>query len=209
MKKYIICLLLTLFPAIALCESIRLDRSTLLDFQVPEKWSRAMSPPLIIIEEMAEHIGHEAAEKGHSPTKSQLLEIAEKRLQANEVILFNENSRAHITIDFSRIGQGEKPPGKASIKLSAKYAGESLKNEEGVLDLDGRISEARIEGAWYAYRYDASYLHHDKKMFFSGIIGFSAPYWFYFYYLDYLEDPADLEKANSIFDSIVIRKGTQ
>jgi hypothetical protein len=188
----------------ASAEIIKISETTSLQLVVPSGWLLAYEPPQKLLEEIAEHISHEATEKGQSPSQEQLLSAAKKRLAANEIILFNPDTLAYLTLDFSHLKQGERAPGKKSIKLSAKYAGESLEQEEGVSQLTGDSREFSVAGAWYAYRYDADYQHHDEKMAFSGVIGFSAPYWFFFYYTDFLQDPMDKIRSEQVLTSLQI-----
>jgi len=207
MKRSIILLISAFFfCSVASAEEIEISPTTSLQFSVPTGWLLADKPPMNLLEEMAEHISHEAAAKGHSPSKDQLLSAARKRLAENEVILYNPKTISHLTLDFSPLRQGERAPSEKSIKLSAKYAGESLEQEEGVSQHSGKTYETSVDGAWYAYRYDASYLHHDEKMAFSGVIGFKEPYWFFFYYTDYMQDPADRERLEQVLKSIKIIK---
>lgn len=205
MKK-LICsiIIIALFPTLALAETVQITETSSLIFELPDGWQLTTEPPQALVAEMAEHIGHEAAEKGYSPTQAQLMAAAIKRLKANEVLLYNPESTAFITLDMSHLRQGERPPSKKSIKLSAKYAGQSLEQEEGVSQLQDTSNETTINGAWYAYRYDADFLQHDKNKHFSGIIGFSAPHWFFFYATDYLKDSNDRQKIEKIFESIRI-----
>jgi hypothetical protein len=205
-KLICLCIILLTLPFVASAETFQISEQVSLNFAVPDGWKWVKTPPQELLEEMAEHIGHEAEEKGYSPSQGQLLDAARKRLKANEVLLYNHQSKAHMSLDLSRLRQGEKAPSKKSIKLSAKGAGESLEQEEGVTKHQGKSKEFKVDGAWYAYRYDADYMHHDEKMRFSGVIGFSSPYWFYFYYTDHLNDPDDRTKADQIFQSIRIVK---
>lgn len=190
----------------AAAETIEISPTTRVQFAVPSGWVLAAEPPQKLLEELAEHISHEAAAKGHSPSSAQLLEAARARLSANKVLLYNAVTLAYMTLDFSPLGQGERAPGRKSLELSAKYAGESLEQEEGVSQLTGEISEVSVAGAWSAYRYAANYLHHEEKMAFSGVIGFSAPYWFFFYYTDYQQDPLDKNRAEQLLASLKIIK---
>lgn len=207
MSKVLVLIALSLMYCLnAAAETIEISATTSVQFVVPSGWLLAAEPPQKLLEELAEHISHEAAAKGHSPSPAQLLEAARGRLLVNEVLLYNADTLAYMTLDFSPLGQGERAPGKKSLELSAKYAGESLEQEEGVSQLTGEITEVSVAGAWSAYRYDADYLHHEEKMAFSGVIGFSAPYWFFFYYTDYLQDPLDKNRAEQLLASLKIIK---
>lgn len=203
-RVLIIILIIYLSPLLSFAETVQIAEKTALHFEVPPDWRWSNTPPQSVLAEVAEHIGHEAAAKGQAPSQKQLLAAAQTRLAANEVFLYNPQSSAYMTLDLSPLHQGERPPGKETIELSARYAGQSLEQEEGVEKLQGQTSEYSIVGAWYAYRYNANYLHHDHKMYFSGVIGFSSPYWFFFYFTDYQNDAADKQKAEQLFESIRI-----
>jgi len=206
MKMGLFLFLLIFLPTFNYAESLQVSAEVKLSFRIPEGWVRAEDPPVVLLEEMAEHIAGEASEKGYSPDRTQLLNAARKRLAANEVLLFNPKSRAYLTIDFSHLNQGEQTPGKELIRLSAKYAGDSLEHEGGVSHLKGSIREISIAGGGYSYRYDADYLLHDEPRHFSGIIGFVSPYWYFIYYTDLLTDPRDEERSEQLFKSLRMEK---
>ncbi len=208
MRKALALLLsLALFPALSIAETVHISNLTSIVFDIPQGWVKASEPPEPLLEILAEHIGHETLEKtGTLPGQEQLIEAAEKRMASNEVIIYNPQTNAHMTLDFSMLRAGEKAPSKKAIKLSAEYAGQSLEQEEGVTGLQGESQETTVSGAWYAYRYDAGYRHHEEEMHFSGVIGFISPYWFYFYFTDFKKDPGDQEKAEQLLNSINIVK---
>ena len=193
-----------LYALNAQAENLEITGSISLDLRVPEGWQLADKTPQKLLEIMAEHIRHDAEEKGYVPSEEQLLTAAEKRLSANEALLYNPETLAHMSLDFSPLRQGERAPSEKSVRLSAKYAGESLEQEEGVSELAGKVQKFPVEGAWYAYRYDANYLHHDEKTAFSGIIGFITNNWFYFYYTDYQKDPEDRKRAEEMLKELKI-----
>jgi hypothetical protein len=202
-KCYFLFILFCL-PLLAHAETVRVSDGTTLRFDIPAGWELTTEPPAFLLEEMAEHLSHDAAEKGYSPGKEQLLEAARKRLAANEVLLFNPVSKSYLTLDLSHMSQGERPPSIKTIKLSAKYAGESLEHEEGVSNLKSTTGEVAIAGGGTAYRYAADYLLHDDPRHFSGIIGFVSPYWYFFYYTDFLKDPEDKQRAERLINSLKI-----
>jgi len=204
MKKWLLLLGFFLLPALACAQSVQISDRTTLSFDIPAGWESAREPPANLVEELARHIAHEAAEKGHSPDKEQLLRTARKRFSANEALLFNPISKSYMLLDLSRLRQGERAPDETTIRLSAKYAGESLDHEEGVSKFSSASREATIAGGSYSYRYDADYLQHGKPMHFSGIIGFASPYWYFFYFTDYLGDPEDRNRAEQVFRSLKI-----
>lgn len=184
--------------------SIDISKTLTVHFDIPGGWVSNQDPPQFLVDDMAEHVKHDAELKGQHPSKEQVQQIARKRFADNEALLFNPKSHAFMSLDFSRLRQGEHPPSHNSIKMSATYAGESLSGEEGVTDATIKISDTEIMGAWYAQRFDASYKHHEQPMVFTGIVGFVSPYWFYFYFTDYLADQQDRKAAETILKSIRI-----
>lgn len=194
--------LVLIFCSHAGAEAVDISSNLRLYFTVPDGWVSDSDPPQFLVEEMAEHIEHDAESKGQHPTSEQLQRAARQRFKDNEVLVYNPRTHSFMTLDFSRLRQGERPPSQNSIELSARYAGESLGNEEGVSKLSTRTSSANVAGAWYAHRLDASYRHHDKPMVFVGIVGFSTPFWFYFYYTDYQADDRDRDSAEMLLKSI-------
>ena len=196
--------LLFFFTSPLSAETVDISSNLKVHFEVPSGWVSNPKPPQYLVDEMAEHISHDAAAKGRYPSKDQVQKIALERFGENEALLFNPQSHAYISLDFSPLRQGERPPSQQSITLSARYAGESLGQDEGVTDITTEDSNAEIFGAWYAQRFDSRYKHHDQAMAFTGIVGFASPYWFYFYYTDYLKDPMDRKAVEKILKSIRI-----
>ncbi|HKJ05405.1 MAG TPA: hypothetical protein VJ974_07410 [Geopsychrobacteraceae bacterium] len=205
MKTFLLCLFFTLFTISPLfAETVDISSKLKLHFDIPDTWVSDLEPPQALVDIMAEHIGHDAAQKGRHPSQGELQQLARKRFAENEALLFNPESHAFLSLDFSPLRQGERAPSHKSIKLSARYAGESLSNEEGVSDLTTTESDIEIDGAWYSHRFDATYKHHDNPISFTGIVGFASPYWFYFYYTDYLRDSRDREALEKIIRSLKI-----
>jgi hypothetical protein len=207
MKPFALFTVLLLFVASPLsAETVTISSKLRVHFEVPPGWVSNPDPPQFLVDEMAEHIEHDAAQKGRHPSRDQLQKAARARFASNEALLFNPHSHAFMSLDFSPLSQGERAPSDKTIKLSARYAGESLGQEEGVTELTTQPSQVAVAGAWYAQRFDSRYKHHDKPMAFTGIVGFVSPYWFYFYYTDYLENRQDRESAEKILQSIRIEK---
>lgn len=188
-------------PAVA--ETFSLDTGPTLEMSLPdEQWMTSVDPPDFLIDETAEHLEHELLAQGKRFNKDQLDDLAKKRLSANELFVFNADSGAVLTIDFSPLKPDEKAPSRSSIAASARYAGQSLEEEEGAADVKYEVSRTEVAGARHSYRVDASYRHHDESMKFVGIVGFRPPYWFFFYYQDFLRNPDDFADMNRILDSI-------
>ena len=161
---------------------------------------------MALVEEMAEHIAHEAEAQGASPSREQILDVARKRLAANEAILYHDASGAHLYIDFSALDPGQKPPSSKTLRNSAKYAAQSLVGEEGVSDVDWEVSAIKVQGAREAFLLAADYRHHDDPVRFLGVIGFAgSDQWFFFYYTDYLRAPGTFGQMQDILDQAVIR----
>ena len=135
---------------------------------------------------------------------AQIREATEKRLNINELFIFNPASHARLVVDFSALREGESPPSQKTIATSAEYAGQGLINEEGVTNVRYKTSKFRLSGAARACRLDAEFNHHNEPFKLVGIVGFVQPYWFYFYYTDPLKDPADLGSMEKLMDSFIL-----
>jgi len=194
--------LLTL-PLSLPAETLQLVPGLALKVELPgDRWTISREAPAFLVEETAEHLGHELEAQGKKPDSAALQAAARKRLAANEAYIFNPASGAYLTIDFSPLREGEKAPGKKAIATSAKYAGEGLVDEEGATEVQQKSSRSEVRGAEVAYRVDASFLMHDEPCKFVGIIGFRSPYWFYLYYTDPLRDAGDIEEMEQILRTL-------
>ncbi len=198
-------LLLVLVPGFLQAQTFQLAPGFTLDVSVPEgRWRISQTPPELLVEETAEHLEHEMAEKGQQVDPERLRDHARERLGANELFIFNPESGSNLMVDVSALGEGEAAPSKRAIQTSARYAGESLSSEEGVSNVTSEVNRVRLEGVRAAFRLDASYLQHEEPRTFVGIIGFADPYWVFIYYTDHRTDSADLPEAEEIFRSMRI-----
>jgi hypothetical protein len=169
-------------------------------------WLVTSEAPDYLVEEFAHHIEHELAEKGQTRTHEEVVAVVHKRLASNELYIYKESSRAWIAIDFSALQEGEKVPGRQAVYNSARYAADSLSGEEGVSDVQHTVSSVSVYGADTAFRLDAAFASHGEPRKFSGIIGFANPYWFYVYYTDELNDPADFSDIDKLLDSLTLSR---
>lgn len=96
-----------------------------------ERWKISKYAPEFLIEEMAEHLGHELEDAHPEITPLQVMEATEKRLNVNELFIFNPQSHARLVIDFSALREGESQPSRKTIAASADLAGRGLSNVEG------------------------------------------------------------------------------
>ena len=169
-----------------------------------DRWVISKKAPEFLFADMAEHLGHELEDKHPNITSAQVRETTEKRLNVNELFIFNPHSHARLVIDFSALREGEGSPSDKTIATSAEYAGQGLINEEGVTNVVHTTSKFRFSGAERACRLDAEFKHHHEPFKLVGIVGFVQPYWFYFYYTDPLVDPADLVSMEKLIKSFIL-----
>lgn len=200
----VIILLLTV-PGLAAAESISVGDKLLLDLTLPEGWTIHTKAPTALLDEIAEHVEHEAEAAGAQPTRERIYEIAEKRLGANEAIVYHAASGAHLDIDFSPLEADEKAPSDKALKLSAEYASQSLEGDEGVSAVRSQVEPAEVTGARAAFRLTADYKHHEHEMKFLGLIGFAADHWFYLYYTDPQKVEQTYAEMQAIMTSARIR----
>jgi hypothetical protein len=190
-------------------ETIRIGPGMVMELTLPgARWTITPQAPHFLLEETAEHLEHELAGQGKQLDSAKLKAAAAKRLSVNEAFVYNSESGAVLTIDFSPLREGEDPPGRKTVAASARYAGESLAGEEGYGEVDWESGKTRVEGARHAYRVDARYRYHGEPAAFVGVIGFARPYWFFFYYTDPLKDPRDAVEMGTILESVVLRVET-
>ncbi|WP_291316309.1 hypothetical protein [Desulfuromonas sp.] len=169
-----------------------------------DRWVVAESAPDFLVADRAEHLEHDLVKQGKSATSEQIAEMASKRLAGSEVFIFNPSTQARLEIDFSALGPGEAFPSAGAVSRSARFAAESLEGEEGIEEVDVRTGRTKVYGSEVAYRLDAGYRAHGEDTRFVGVIGFAAPYWFYFYYTDSLRDPLDREEMEGILRSLTV-----
>ena len=186
-------------------DTIDVGKGLVMEIPVQEGWAIFLEAPPALLEETAEHISHEAKAQGASPGKEKTLELARKRLSANEAILYHGSSGAHLDIDFSPLDAGQKPPSTDTLRKSANYAVESLKGEEDVSDVVWEVLPMQIEGAENAVVLSASYRQHAQSVRFLGVIGFADPQWFFLYYTDRGKEAGTFDAMQQMLDAVVIR----
>jgi hypothetical protein len=200
-------LVLLLVPAPVPAESLSIGPDLVLEFTAPSaRWVLTREAPAFLLEETAEHLGHELAEQGRTPDAGAVRQAAVKRLAANEGYLCNPASGACLVIDFSPLRQDETPPSRKAVATSARYAAEGLAEEEGVTELRQSSGKARLAGADSASRIDASFHQHGEPRRFLGIVGFRDPYWFYLYYTDTLKNADDYGEMEGVLQTLVLRR---
>ncbi len=210
MKSYLLLILvlaLQLPPLSALAQSIKIDETFFFEIELPEeKWILSQKVPESLVIETADHLGHTLAAQGKSIDEDQLLQKAAVNLSANEAFIYNPHTLATLSIDFSALGNEEEPPSQKAVRLSAEFAGEGLKVEGGIAELEFEAVNINIEGADIAYRIDANYSHHGDPIKFVGVVGFAPPYWFYLYYKDRIKDASDFSSFESMLDTVELKR---
>ncbi len=205
MRKLMLMLIMLLLPAALSAAEFELKpglRVTLPDLAAP--WVVTTEPTPALVEHLAEHLRDDAARQGRAITEEQAQAAARKRLANNELMVYNENSEAHLLISFSPIGEGEADPSKRAITRSAKYAADGV-TDEGWSDVKARHADARVKGAQYARYFEIDYTEDGEPGRFMGIVGYARPYWFWLYGNDHLKDPADRAVLQKLLREIEIR----
>lgn len=208
MKKFLflLCVMVWL-PLTAMAETAQVMPGLALEFSLPsDRWTLSKRAPEFLVEELAGRLGEGMLKKARKAGITNAKDAARKMLSANELFIYNEDSGAHLDVDFSAIGADEKPPSKRTVAYSARSAGESLVGEEGLSDVTHKTKKVRVEGARNAYRLDAGFRRLGDKIRFVGVIGFTDPYWFFFYYTDHLKDQRDLNDMERILKSLKLKR---
>ncbi len=186
--------------------TVQLNPDLSLGFALPsDRWVVEQAVPEFLVEERAEHLEHELEAQGKKISRDELLQLARKRLAANELFIYNPQTKAVLEVDFSPLEKGESAPSKGTVANSARFAGDSLSQEEGVTDAVTSTEKAKVYGAMAAYRLAASYKLHDQDTQFVGVVGFAEPYWFYLYYTDPLKDARDLQEMDIILRNLLLK----
>ena len=202
MKPVLVAIALLFCGSSAAAGTLTTPAGNQLGWDLPAGWQRITEPPAALLEEIALHIGHDAAKQGKKPSQAQLLQVAAKRLAANELLLYHAQSGAWIGFDFSPLRRGELPPDKQTLELSAGYALESLQNEEEVRGIEAEQQGYPITGVAKTRRLTANYRQHDKPTAFSGLIGYLPGEWFFIYATSYPEVSEQRGAIDALFDSL-------
>ncbi len=207
MRRLVLVLLFLLVSALPLqAAEIAVGGGLVLSVDLAEGWVVHTKAPESLVEEIAEHIEHEAVAQGYDPSPEQVREAALKRLDANEAILYHAASGSHIDIDFSHLKPKEKAPALSVLKKSADYASQSLEGEEGVSDMKHAIRVVTVPGAGEAAQLDATYRHHEEVVTFIGVIGYVDRAWFFLYSTVFGEDPVLQQGAEAMLASATVRR---
>lgn len=207
MKKISALLLAVLFllPLAAAAEIHEIKPGLKLSLpELPPSWTVSREPAPALLEHMAEHLQEDAAQQGKTITAEQALAAARKRLQTNELFVFNTESEAHLLISFDALGEGEKAPSAKAVAQSAKYAAEGVA-DEGWEDVTERHAVTAVKGAQLARWFEIGYSHEGQRSLFMGIVGFANPYWFWLYANDHLRNPEDRAVLEKLLREIEIR----
>ncbi|OEU62577.1 MAG: hypothetical protein BA870_03885 [Desulfuromonadales bacterium C00003094] len=189
---------------------LQIDKRLQLAMALPSpRWQFSTEAPTFVAKKMSDHLRQEVVAAVPNINDEQLLLLARKRLAVNEAYVFNEHSGACLMIDFSSRRQGKTDPTLAELKGSAYGALLALANEEGVADLESRISTSAIAGSSRACRVEASYLLDGQARSFIGIIGFKTPYRFYLYYNEAGRDPRDRIEMEQVLKSLQLLLASQ
>lgn len=169
-------------------------------------WQLSRKAPPFVAQRMTDHLRQELSAAGHSMDEHRLLRFARQRLSVNEGFVANAASDAYLMIDFSPRRQTETDPSWADLQGSAHGALLALENEPGISNLESDISAMRLAGGIKACRVEARYLLDGQAHLFIGIIGYRAPYRFYFYYNDFLRNEQDQIDMEQILNSMQLQR---
>jgi len=169
----------------------RLSKNASIDFELPAGWQVATEAPGFLVALQAEHLEDAMLQKAAAAGITDRQEIARRMLSINELYLFNPRSQANVLIDLSELKSGEEPPSAATIRRSAEYAAEGLKEEDGYRQVETRVDAAQVSGFSYTARVDATFIKYGRSEAFTGIIGFGGRSWGFLYFNDTLQDSHD------------------
>lgn len=207
MKRFTVLLLviLLLLPLTAAAETYEIKPGLKLTLpELPAPWSVSREPAPALLEHMAEHMQEDAARQGKTISAEQAKTAALKRLQTNELFVYNTESEAHLLISFDALGKDEKVPSAKAVAKSAKFAAEGVA-DEGWTDVTERHAVTAVKGAQLAQWFEIGYSHEGQRSVFMGIVGFANPYWFWLYANDHLRNAEDRAVLERLLREIEIR----
>ena len=200
-------LILLICPGLSAAETFQVVPGQVLHLRLPASgWHAGDEPPEFLVEERLATLsdGMLAMMKKSGMTDRRMAVI--KMLGNNELFVYKTATGAHMEVDFSALQPGDAKPTAEHIRGSAEYAGQSLQSEENYQDARYRVTAVTIPGLNDAHRLEAAYKRYGQPGKFVGIIGFSDPYWVFFYYTDPLSNPDDLSELNAILQSLRIEQ---
>lgn len=172
--------------------------------QPPKHWQVSSEPPAFLLEQHAAHITPDklrAAAKSGINTPE---ELAKAMLKGNDLYVFNPVTGAHLDIDFSPLKAGEEPPAASTLKASARFAAESLMDEEGIKGAKSKVSGRTLSDGQRAYQITAEFAKHGLPTRFVGVITYAHRNWIYLYYTGPHWSLDDLSVAAGIIDSFQV-----
>lgn len=182
---------------------LSIDKGLQLAMALPSpRWQFSKEPPAFFAQKMTEHLRREVSAYAPKIEEKQLLSLAQKRLAVNEGYVFNPHTGALLMIDFSLRRESKNDYTLSDLEASAYGSLLALENEEGVTALRSRVDSLAIVGGSRASKVEANYSLDGKPRLFMGVVGYKAPYRFYLYYNDSLQDPQDRMEMDRIFNSL-------
>jgi len=168
-----------------------------------DRWTVSATAPDFLVEERAHKRELNLKKQGKNVDKNQLLEVARKQLQNEELFVYNALSQAYLTVDLVRLKEGGRPPSEKVVRQSTVYGVQSLQSEGGVTDVSSSVNNSHLAGVTHATKFNASYRQFEQPIEFSGIIGFQKPYWLFLYYTDFLKDVDDMPQMEQLMEAII------
>ncbi|PLY02181.1 MAG: hypothetical protein C0623_04130 [Desulfuromonas sp.] len=208
MKKsfYIFLLSLLMMPMISTAETTRLPSDTFFNYQLPgANWQASTEPPQLAIDAMYVDLVHGKEKKGEVYDPEKLRTMSVEFLKTNNLYIYNEDTEAYLMVSISPYNEKEGIPTKRQIKSSAKWALNAITEHAEVSDLSSyssSVEDIDVEGMKYAAKIDANYPLFGDPHHFTGIIGYSHPYWVFLYYNDKLKREQDLVEMKRLLNSI-------
>jgi hypothetical protein len=206
MKRVVFPLFLALLlPGLVLAGEFHLKPNLVVILpEVSPPWSVATEPDEAMVASLAEHLQEEAKAAGKEITAQQAGQVALKQAKNNQLFVTNRDSGAHLLISFSPIEPGELLPSAKTVALSARSSAEGVA-DEGWAVISSEQAVTFINGAEFAQWLRIGYNYEGKPRLFMGIVGFAAPYWFWLYGNDYLQNPGDREFLEKLMLNIKIK----
>ncbi|MBW6509024.1 MAG: hypothetical protein K0A94_05695 [Desulfuromonadales bacterium] len=190
-------------PGLAL-HQVSTDLGVVLE-TLSENWEITMVPTLNMLEHQAEHEEENAVNAGKRISRSEAMERARRFFQNSKDLYFlNSDSDAHLLFSFAKLTPRQPEPTADHVANSVLAAMAGVTAEGWIKHAESH-QPVQVKGAQYAHYFEIDYTKDKERQFFKGLVGYTQPYWFWFYTYDHLHAPQDSALLERIFETFEVR----
>lgn len=173
--------------------------------KLSDPWIVTRDPTEEMLEHQAEHAAEDALNAGRSISRAEALQQAKQHFAASDDLYFmNTESEAHLLFSVAPLGERQPEPDAGHVAQSASTAAAGVTAEGWIKHSEEQRSIA-VKGARHAEYFKIDYTKGSERGFFTGVVGYAQPYWFWLYAYDHRHDPGDRDLLATILQTFEIR----